>query len=331
MAREPHRRGPRRGRRRGGRETFRDTRSTSSRATGRPAAAAPARLPLELLRLARAARARARAAVLAFDFLGFGLSDKPRDHVYCLGWQADLVEQLVPPPRRRAAGVRRRPRHGHVGRHRAAGARHRGPAGFELAGALLFNGSMILERATPTPAQRLLRSRARPARCAAHQRGVFRRSSARSSPTRIRSATRRPTTSGRSSATTAAAPSATSSSPTWTSATSCRPLARRDPRLGRAAEPRLGSARPGGDDRVLDAAARAPPRRPGRPSSPSSATTRRSRTRRGSPRRCATRSSPPSAPERAGRLAILPRSVPGGVGREIPAQGALFVGSGPIS
>ena len=29
-------------------------------------------------------------AALAFDFLGFGLSEKPRDHVYTLGWQADL-------------------------------------------------------------------------------------------------------------------------------------------------------------------------------------------------------------------------------------------------
>lgn len=34
-------------------------------------------------------------ALLTFDFLGFGLSDKPRDHVYSLAWQADLVEELV--------------------------------------------------------------------------------------------------------------------------------------------------------------------------------------------------------------------------------------------
>src|SRR6266550_7075287 len=40
-------------------------------------------------------------AVLAPDFLGFGLSDKPRDHDYTLHWQADLVEELV---RRRAEG-----------------------------------------------------------------------------------------------------------------------------------------------------------------------------------------------------------------------------------
>ena len=41
-------------------------------------------------------------AALTFDFLGFGLSDKPRDHVYTLGWQADLVEELV----RRSVGDR---------------------------------------------------------------------------------------------------------------------------------------------------------------------------------------------------------------------------------
>ena len=36
-----------------------------------------------------------KRSVLAFDFLGFGLSDKPRDHSYTLSWQADLTEELV--------------------------------------------------------------------------------------------------------------------------------------------------------------------------------------------------------------------------------------------
>src|SRR5204863_6662231 len=40
-------------------------------------------------------------AALAFDFLGFGLSEKPRDHLYTLAWQADLTEELV---RRRLDG-----------------------------------------------------------------------------------------------------------------------------------------------------------------------------------------------------------------------------------
>ena len=34
-------------------------------------------------------------AALAFDCLGFGLSDKPREHAYTLAWQADAAEELV--------------------------------------------------------------------------------------------------------------------------------------------------------------------------------------------------------------------------------------------
>ncbi len=34
-------------------------------------------------------------AILLCDFLGFGLSDKPQNHVYTLAWQADLVEELI--------------------------------------------------------------------------------------------------------------------------------------------------------------------------------------------------------------------------------------------
>ena len=57
---------------------------------------------------------------LAFDFLGFGLSEKPRDHLYSLMWQADLVSELVGPAPRRRARVRGRPRHGHLGDDRVA-------------------------------------------------------------------------------------------------------------------------------------------------------------------------------------------------------------------
>ena len=39
-------------------------------------------------------------ASIAFDFLGFGLSEKPPDHVYTLAWQADAVEEIV-----RRAGI----------------------------------------------------------------------------------------------------------------------------------------------------------------------------------------------------------------------------------
>ena len=44
-------------------------------------------------------------AVLASDFLGFGLSEKPRDHDYTLHWQADLVEELVRRHGDRRAGL----------------------------------------------------------------------------------------------------------------------------------------------------------------------------------------------------------------------------------
>jgi pimeloyl-ACP methyl ester carboxylesterase len=38
---------------------------------------------------------RPQQAALAFDCLGFGLSDKPSDHVYSLSWQADAAQELV--------------------------------------------------------------------------------------------------------------------------------------------------------------------------------------------------------------------------------------------
>lgn len=101
-------------------------------------------------------------AVLAFDFLGFGLSDKPPDNAYTLSWQADLTEELVA-------------RHGRdrevfvcahdMGTSVATELFARDLAGelsFNAVGALLFNGSMILERSSPTLAQRMLRSRLGP-------------------------------------------------------------------------------------------------------------------------------------------------------------------------
>lgn len=96
-------------------------------------------------------------ASVAFDFLGFGLSEKPRDHVYTLAWQADAAEEIV-----RRAGAPRVFAVGHdMGTSVATElmARElRGELGFELSGALLFNGSMLLHLAKPTVGQRLLRS-----------------------------------------------------------------------------------------------------------------------------------------------------------------------------
>jgi len=99
---------------------------------------------------------RPARAALALDFLGFGLSEKPRDHVYSLSWQADAVEELV---RREGA-----PPVFLVGHDMGTSvatelmARDlRGELDLEVAGALLFNGSMLLHLAKPTIGQRLLR------------------------------------------------------------------------------------------------------------------------------------------------------------------------------
>jgi pimeloyl-ACP methyl ester carboxylesterase len=97
-------------------------------------------------------------AVLAPDFLGFGLSEKPRDHAYTLHWQADLVEELV---LRHAPGTRVFLVAHDMGTSVATELMARdldGELGMELVGALLLNGSMIQGAASPTIAQRLLRS-----------------------------------------------------------------------------------------------------------------------------------------------------------------------------
>ncbi len=97
-------------------------------------------------------------ATLAFDFLGFGLSEKPRDHVYTLAWQADAAEELV-----RRAGSPPVFVVGHdMGTSVATElmARDlRNELEMKLSGALLFNGSMLLHLAKPTLGQQLLRSR----------------------------------------------------------------------------------------------------------------------------------------------------------------------------
>jgi pimeloyl-ACP methyl ester carboxylesterase len=98
------------------------------------------------------------AAIVAPDFLGFGLSEKPRDHDYTLHWQADMAEELVA-------------RHGHgrpvffcahdMGTSVANELMARdidGTLQMDLTGGLLLNGSMIQDAASPTLGQRILRS-----------------------------------------------------------------------------------------------------------------------------------------------------------------------------
>ena len=102
--------------------------------------------------------ARSDWEVLTFDFLGFGLSDKPADHVYSLSWQADAVEHLV-----RRTGDEPVVLVAHdMGTSVVTEllARDlRGELTIGLSAVLLFNGSILLDRASPTIGQRLLRSR----------------------------------------------------------------------------------------------------------------------------------------------------------------------------
>lgn len=94
--------------------------------------------------------------ILAFDFLGFGLSDKPRDHSYTLSWQADLVEHLVGATVGRSAWVCAHDLGASVGTELMA-REMAGELEFSLAGMFLFNGSILLDRSHPTLGQRLLR------------------------------------------------------------------------------------------------------------------------------------------------------------------------------
>ena len=112
-------------------------------------------------------------AMLTADFLGFGLSEKPRDHLYSLFWQADLVEHLRSrPPGRSFIAAH------DMGTSVATELLARdleGRLGFELAGVLLFNGSIVLDRASLTPGQRMLRSRLGPVFARLTNEAFFRR------------------------------------------------------------------------------------------------------------------------------------------------------------
>lgn len=112
--------------------------------------------------------------VLAFDFLGFGLSEKPHRRRYSLLWQADLTEELV---RRHGDGRPVFVLAHDMGTSVATELMARDLEGrleMSLAGILLFNGSMVLERSSPTPAQRALRSRLGPLVARLSSERVFR-------------------------------------------------------------------------------------------------------------------------------------------------------------
>jgi len=101
-------------------------------------------------------------AVVAPDLLGYGLSEKPRNHDYTLVEGADLAEEVI---RRQAPGTPVFAVGHDIGTSVANELMARdldGALSFELAGVLLLNGSMVQDAASPTLGQRLLRGRLGP-------------------------------------------------------------------------------------------------------------------------------------------------------------------------
>ncbi|QEN17193.1 alpha/beta fold hydrolase [Mycolicibacterium sp. ELW1] len=95
-------------------------------------------------------------AWLTLDFLGFGLSDKPRPHRYSLLEQADIVQQVVADA---APGPVVLLAHD-MGTSVATELLARDIAGtlpFDIQRAVLTNGSVIIERASLRPSQKILR------------------------------------------------------------------------------------------------------------------------------------------------------------------------------
>jgi pimeloyl-ACP methyl ester carboxylesterase len=97
-------------------------------------------------------------AVLAPDFLGFGLSEKPRDHQYDLHWQADMVEELVRRQDEKRPVFFVAHDMGTSVANELMARDIEGALEMDLVGGLLLNGSMIQDAASPTLGQRILRS-----------------------------------------------------------------------------------------------------------------------------------------------------------------------------
>jgi pimeloyl-ACP methyl ester carboxylesterase len=113
--------------------------------------------------------------LLVFDFLGYGLSDKPRDQLYSLSIQADIVEALA----ERFSGERVVMVSHDMGSSVASEILARdieGRLSFELESALLFNASLVRERASLLRGQKLLLSRLGPVAARLTSKFAFRRS-----------------------------------------------------------------------------------------------------------------------------------------------------------
>lgn len=96
-------------------------------------------------------------AGIAFDFLGFGMSDKPRDFDYTLAWQADLAEYLVELHGQGRSVLLVAHDMGASVATELMARDLEGKLKMELVGALLLNTSIVQEAASSIFAQKLLR------------------------------------------------------------------------------------------------------------------------------------------------------------------------------
>src|SRR3954453_23626130 len=93
--------------------------------------------------------------LIVFDFLGYGLSDKPRDHVYSLQAQADIVEAVAEPFANEPGIVVSHDMGSSVVTELLARDID-GKLSFKLRSALLFNASLVRERASLLWGQKIL-------------------------------------------------------------------------------------------------------------------------------------------------------------------------------
>jgi pimeloyl-ACP methyl ester carboxylesterase len=99
--------------------------------------------------------------VIAFDFLGYGLSDKPRDQVYSLRAQADIVEEIAAHFAAKSVILIAHDMGSSVATELLA-RDVESKLSFELESVVLFNASLVRERANLLWGQKLLLSRLGP-------------------------------------------------------------------------------------------------------------------------------------------------------------------------
>jgi pimeloyl-ACP methyl ester carboxylesterase len=112
--------------------------------------------------------------LIVFDFLGYGLSDKPRDQVYSLQLQADIAEALAARFDEQPVTLISHDMGSSVATEILARDLE-GRLSFHLGSALVFNGSLVRERASLLRVQKLLLSRLGPLATRLTNESAFRR------------------------------------------------------------------------------------------------------------------------------------------------------------